>query len=116
MRLIDVMYERASFWERGMAFVIDLLFLKALMIAFQIAKVKLSPWALFLIYFAAFDGIAGATLGKWALGLKVVSDDAKVAGFFVGLLRCVLLVVSFFLLRPVHDNLTGTRVVKGEAL
>ncbi|BAT72510.1 hypothetical protein TST_1726 [Thermosulfidibacter takaii ABI70S6] len=114
--LADVMYERASFSERLIAFIIDFLFLRAFYLAFNLVDLKVSFLLLFLLYFSVFDGIAGGSFGKAVMGLKVVNSRGESIGFFRGFLRTAFFFVSIALLRPVHDTIIGAIVVKGEDL
>jgi uncharacterized RDD family membrane protein YckC len=77
-------------------------------------------------YFAVLEGgAAGATLGKRALGLRVISPDGSPIGYRRGLVRTVARLVSAFPLwagflwclvddqrRTWHDILARSRVVR----
>ena len=47
-----------------------------------------------VVYYVAFEAFAGATLGKWALGLRVVSLDGTKPGLRRSLIRNVLRLVD----------------------
>jgi uncharacterized RDD family membrane protein YckC len=79
------------------------------------------------IYFAVFEGLGGATLGKWALGLRVVRADGAKPGLVRGLARNALRVIdglpAFNILGIVMiatssqrtrfgDLMAGTRVIR----
>ena len=78
-----------------------------------------------LIYFTLMNGAYGATLGKMALGLKVVRQDGSPIGYGVALGRIILMQVlsgctcSLFFIsvatneeyRGWHDQICGTRVI-----
>jgi len=78
-----------------------------------------------VIYFTLMNGAYGATLGKMALGLKVVKQDGSPIGYGLALGRIVLMNVlsgctcSLFFIsvatneeyRGWHDQICGTRVI-----
>jgi len=78
-----------------------------------------------LAYFTLMNGAYGATLGKMALGLKVVRQDGSPIGYGLALARIVLMNVlssctcSLFFIsvatneeyRGWHDQICGTRVI-----
>lgn len=78
-----------------------------------------------LAYFTLMNGAYGATLGKMALGLKVVRQDGSPIGYGLALGRIVLMNVlssctcSLFFIsvatneeyRGWHDQICGTRVI-----
>jgi uncharacterized RDD family membrane protein YckC len=47
-----------------------------------------------VVYFVVLEGLAGATVGKWLVGLRVVTPDGHKPGLSKGLLRNVLRVVD----------------------
>lgn len=80
-----------------------------------------------LLYFVALEGMAGITLGKWAVGLQVVRVGGNKPGLTRGFLRNVLRVVdglpAFSILGVVliltskerarfGDRVAGTRVIR----
>ena len=80
-----------------------------------------------LLYVVFFEGLAGATLGKWILGLRVVGMDGRKPGLAKRALRNVLRVAddlptlnilgSVLILRSpqrarLGDRIAGTRVVR----
>jgi len=80
---------------------------------------------LFAVYHALSHGLAGATLGKRLLGLRLVARDGRRPGPGRAALRAVLALVSLLLLglgvllalftpssRALHDFLAGTWVVE----
>jgi uncharacterized RDD family membrane protein YckC len=84
------------------------------------------PWmlGLFVLYDVLFNGTFGATLGKMAVGAKIIGADGSPAGYGRALLRSlvarlteILFYVGYLgiLARPdkrgLHDLLAGTRVV-----
>lgn len=91
------------------------------------ASGSLGIWiALWWSYFVVGWGWAGATPGKWAVGLRVVDHRSRYPiGISRGLLRLVAYIVSSLSLgighllilvrrdhRALHDVLSGTRVIK----
>jgi uncharacterized RDD family membrane protein YckC len=50
--------------------------------------------ALIFLYFVLLEGLLGATLGKWALGLRVVSTEGTNPGLARSALRNVLRLVD----------------------
>lgn len=83
--------------------------------------------ALAVGYFALLHGAAGQTIGKWVMGLRVVSDREAPIGYRRALIRSAgYLLSAFFLLgflwvllnrerRAWHDLLAGTWVVRERA-
>jgi uncharacterized RDD family membrane protein YckC len=83
--------------------------------------------AVMLLYFVLLEGLVGATLGKWALGLCVVSVKGDRPGFWRGLVRNVLRLVDglpalsllgiILIVRSPErarfgDRVAGTRVIR----
>ena len=83
--------------------------------------------ALMLLYFVLLEGLIGATLGKWVLGLRVVSTDGEKPGLARSALRNLLRLVDglpafnivgvVLILRSPErarfgDRAAGTRVVR----
>jgi uncharacterized RDD family membrane protein YckC len=83
--------------------------------------------ALMLVYFVLLEGLAGVTLGKWALGLRVVRTNGEKPGLVRGALRNLLRLVDglpafhvvgiVLVLRSPErarfgDRVAGTRVVR----
>jgi uncharacterized RDD family membrane protein YckC len=83
--------------------------------------------ALMFLYFVLFEGLVGATLGKWALGLRVVSTGGINPGLARSALRNVLRLVDglpafnivgvVLILRSPEgarfgDRAAGTRVIR----
>ncbi len=130
-----------GFWLRVAAYVIDSI---VLTLAF-VAVSKLTPLNLFdpdmkhfdptnngislvagLLYFALMESSPrGATLGKMALGLRVVSDKGErlsfpraVGRYFAKVLSALLLGIGFLMVaftdrkRGLHDMIAGTLVVQ----
>jgi uncharacterized RDD family membrane protein YckC len=80
------------------------------------------PWLflLTLIYDVLLNGTFGATLGKMAVGARIIGADGSALGYSRALLRSLLrftLIVGFLWIigrsdkRGLHDLLAGTRVV-----
>jgi len=80
------------------------------------------PWLFFLtlLYDVLLNGTFGATLGKMAVGAKIIGADGSPLGYSRALMRSLMrftLLVGFLwiLARPdkrgLHDLLAGTRVV-----
>lgn len=83
--------------------------------------------ALMLLYFVLLEGLVGATLGKWALGLRVVSMDGGKPGLALSTARNFLRLVDglpafnivgiVLILRSLEnarfgDLVAGTRVIR----
>jgi uncharacterized RDD family membrane protein YckC len=71
-------------------------------------------WALLsLLYFTVSEGTSGQTLGKRALGIKVVRADGSPAGFGPALIRNVLRIVDslpiFYIVGLISILATGQR-------
>jgi uncharacterized RDD family membrane protein YckC len=49
---------------------------------------------LMLLYFVLLEGLAGATLGKWVLGLRVVNANGEKPGLARSILRNLLRLVD----------------------
>ena len=47
-----------------------------------------------LIYFIFLEGLTGATLGKWVMGLRVVQVNGSKPGLLKGLIRNLLRIVD----------------------
>lgn len=82
---------------------------------------------LMFLYFVLLEGLMGATLGKWALGLRVVAGDGEEPGLARSTLRNILRLIDglpafnivgiVLILRSPEkarfgDRLAGTRVVR----
>lgn len=128
--------EYAGFWIRFVAVIIDGIVLQ---IVFSILNVMLGynamepPTAvsslesvLSCIYYVAMTVALGQTLGKMAVGIKVIRDDGSQNGVLRMILREVvgkfvsgiILCIGFMMAgwdrekRALHDMIAGTRVVK----
>lgn len=139
----------AGIWRRFWALVIDGLLFGA--VFFPVTRVVKGVWlisatdhrwanglfitdplcliflALMVLYFVLLEGLIGATLGKWALGLRVVRTDGGKPGLARGAARNLLRLVdglpAFNLVGIVlivrspqkarfGDRAAGTRVVR----
>jgi uncharacterized RDD family membrane protein YckC len=94
----------------------------------ELSVLPIVPIAIFLglvkvAYFSAFTAIGGQTIGKMAVGIRVIAEHGKVDGA-VAVRRTLAALVSLLPLglgflpaligsdrRALHDRLTGTRVV-----
>jgi uncharacterized RDD family membrane protein YckC len=103
--------------------------LQAMLAQFETMLVQLAPQLIcrFLIqmgYSVLFNGQFGATLGKLAIGARIVNGDGSRIGFGKALLRFLATMVSQFTLgigyvmvavradkRALHDLLANTRVI-----
>jgi uncharacterized RDD family membrane protein YckC len=122
--------EYAGFWMRFGAWLIDGLILGALEVAILVAVMDL-PAALLLLtlvgpfYVIGFDVTQGATPGKMALGIRIVTDDRDPIGFGHALLRyfahfasAITLGIGYLMIaftaekRGLHDFIAGTMVIK----
>jgi uncharacterized RDD family membrane protein YckC len=139
----------AGLWARFLALVVDFLVFCAFF--FPITRIVKGVWimspddhrwayglfitdplciaflVLIFLYFAFLEGLAGATFGKWVLGLRVVRVDGRRPGLWRGALRNVLRVIDglpalnifgiVLILRSPErarfgDRLAGTRVIR----
>ena len=139
----------AGLWERFLALMIDFLVFCAFF--FPITRIVKGVWLMapsdhrwsyglfisdplciaFLIvmalYFVLLEGLAGATVGKWALGLRVVRAERGKPGLWKSALRNLLRFVdglpalsilgAILILRSTErarfgDRVAGTRVVR----
>lgn len=123
---------KAGFWERFLAFAIDLIAVRVLALAaFLAARAAGSeppPGVLASILLVVFLGYhalwRGATPGKRALGLRVVDDGERMPNLGRALVRAIAYLLGIATLggsflwclvdaegRAVHDRLARTRVV-----
>jgi len=139
----------ASLWERFLALLVDTLIFCAFF--FPITRLVKGVWLMspydhrwtrgwfifdplclvFLVimalYFVLLEGLAGATLGKWLMGLRVVRIDGSRPGLFKSALRNALRVVdslptlhilgAILIARSAErarfgDRVAGTRVIR----
>lgn len=136
MTTSTVTAERASFWARVIAFVVDVVLLS---IVSQIVASVLTPasddpfrgsgistllgLAYYLYFWSSYGG--GQTLGMRALSIKVVKTDGAQLDIVGALIRYVGLIISFAALfigviwvafdaqrQGWHDKLANTYVVK----
>ena len=137
-----MMERRSGFWIRLGAILIDGLFMAGvvyfLILIFsldtQSAAVQAGESALMVLYFVLVPVLwFGHTLGKWALGIRIVRDDGSEVNFMtmvirellVGLLYAVTLgigvIVSAFMIglredkKSIHDLIAKTKVIYGRA-
>jgi uncharacterized RDD family membrane protein YckC len=151
MRAREMKTERsyAGIWRRFWALAIDVLLFCA--VFFPVTRVVKGVWlmsatdhrwaygwfitdplclaflALMALYYILLEGLAGATLGKWALGLRVVRTDGGKPGLARSALRNLLRLVDglpafnivgvVLILRSPErarfgDRVAGTRVVR----
>ena len=134
---------RAGFWPRLAAYIMDrlLLFLVLLLVRvpalfssggfysravfFSFTGMDILRWVLISLYFVILTALGGATLGKRALGLRVVSTETGEKPPFlrillretVGRYLSGILYVGYFLVavdsekRGLHDRICDTLVV-----
>jgi len=139
----------AGIWRRFWALVIDALLFCA--VFFPVTRIVKGVWlmsatdhrwanglfitdplcliflALMVLYFILLEGLVGATLGKWALGLRVVRTDGEKPGLSRSAARNFLRLVDglpafnilgvLLILRSPEkarfgDRVAGTRVVR----
>jgi uncharacterized RDD family membrane protein YckC len=147
--LLKAATQYAGLWDRFLALVVDLLVFCAFF--FPITRIVKGVWIMapgdhrwayglfitdplcivFLVviflYFVFLEGLAGATLGKRVLGLRVVRADGRRPGLWRGALRNVLRVIDglpalnivgiVLILRSPErarfgDRFAGTRVIR----
>jgi uncharacterized RDD family membrane protein YckC len=100
----------------------------------EILQLSLAPLAVFLLlldggYFVAFTAVGGQSIGKMALGIKVVSEAHRPVPFGQATIRTLAYVLSALPLGAgfvtgflgadkltLHDRLAHTRVVRPSAL
>jgi uncharacterized RDD family membrane protein YckC len=136
----------AGFWIRFLARFIDGLLLNVISILIQMAlgfslsqAVGVAPRPNLTVFFAivgasavvnaiyevVFIGKYGATLGKMACGLKVVTEDGgpvsyslAIGRYFATIVSAITLYIGFIMAgfdvqkRALHDRICGTRVVR----
>lgn len=134
---------RAGFWPRLAAYTLDRLILCVILlfvripgwfssggfysqaIFFTFTAMDILRWALISLYFVILTACGGATLGKKAMGLQVVSSESgKKPSFLLALYRetvgrylSSILCVGYFLVavdsekRGLHDRISDTAVV-----
>jgi uncharacterized RDD family membrane protein YckC len=78
---------------------------------------NLLGYPLFFIYFGAFEGTMGTSLGKLICGYTVINDRAEKVGFGQAMLRTLCRFIPFeafscFAERGWHDTISKTYVVK----
>jgi uncharacterized RDD family membrane protein YckC len=139
----------AGIWRRLWALVIDFVLFCA--VFFPVTRITKGVWimsaadhrwasglfitdplcltflALMLLYFVLLEGLVGATLGKWVLGLRVVRTDGERPGLGRSALRNLLRLVDglpafhivgiILILRSPEsarfgDRVAGTRVIE----
>lgn len=110
----------ASFGERLVARIIDALIL--------IIPSIFIPFIVYWLYYAGLEGSErGATLGKRAMGIRVMSEDGQPIGFgtatgrfFGNILNLFTLCIGYLLMffnarsQCLHDMITSTIVVKDQ--
>ncbi|MBQ3277498.1 MAG: RDD family protein [Oscillospiraceae bacterium] len=131
----------ARFWPRAAAFLLDraLLWLALLAVRlpalfsggamtrdvlFRFSWLDILGWALITAYFTALTACTGATLGKKAMGLRVVTKEGKKVPFLTVLWResfarylSGILCIGYLLCAAdpengtLHDRICDTRVV-----
>ncbi|MBI4660040.1 MAG: RDD family protein [Verrucomicrobia bacterium] len=117
-----VHFERAGFWIRVGAAMVDLL-----LIGFVSAFLGhgISFPFLLVIYHVAMWTWKGTTIGGIVFGLKILRVDGRAIDFAVALVRCLFSIVSFVVLligffwagwdrekQSWHDKIAGTVIVK----
>jgi len=122
------LWETAGLGLRMCAALLDYLFLSLL---FKLTRAFFFPaqvdprllGLMAVLYLVITTGVSGQTLGKWALGLKVVDEEGYPPGVLKAMMRTVgyLLSLPFFVgffwiridseHRGWHDLIAGTRVV-----
>jgi len=110
--LAELIYERATKLERLFAFIIDILFLKLIASVLLLMGLNTNFILCFVLYFTIMHTVAGQTLGKYSLGLRVVTWDGDNPNIFQSLIRTALYPVSLVILYPVHDKISKTVVVR----
>jgi uncharacterized RDD family membrane protein YckC len=140
-----VVMQYAGFWIRFVAVIIDLVLLELVQMVLHFAftgEIFASPYrqpklgvgvilASLLWYAIAFSyvtmmvGRYGATLGKMALGLRIVRADGGRVGYGRAFCRCLAWILSYIILliglimagftsqkQALHDYMCDTRVIK----
>ncbi len=127
---VDMIFHEgyATFGQRLWAAFLDYLFLslifKVMRMLFSPSQVNPALFAFIAVsYFVLMIGISGQTLGKWAMGIKVIDEDGNPPGILTSVLRTVGYLISliFFMgflwirmdreYRGWHDLIAGTKVV-----
>lgn len=136
------LFQPVGFWARVGAWLIDIILLKVLFaliwgnsrssMAIPVSPAELLPMLkqlvaqsfLQLVYYVLMNGAIGATVGKLAIGARIVFVDGSKIGFGTAFLRWAAQLLSGLLLgvgylmiafredkRALHDLLVGTRVI-----
>jgi uncharacterized RDD family membrane protein YckC len=129
----EVAVEYMGFWIRLAAVIIDYLVLSVITFIVDIFEhvplILFSVLALPWLYYWLFTGLKGRTLGKMAVGIKVVNAAGSVPGLGHAALReipgKILSTIAIFLgflwviwdeqKQGWHDKIAGTYVVKARA-
>ncbi len=139
--IADYPWFYGSFWRRLGAWFIDYIIFGIItfisILPFSAAGTSGAPWLMlwFILIFAYFIGFwiwRGQTLGKIALGVKIVQTDGKPIGlgkallrFFIGYpISSIILCLGFLWIafderkQGIHDKITNTYVItkRGETL
>ena len=137
-------FETVGFWPRLGAYLLDQIVLYALSFLIFDTLIGMTPfatdpnnidWAIFgrrlavetvlaLVYYTGLTGQFGATVGKMAIGVRVVRMDGSPVGFGLAALRflatflsSITLCIGYFMVafredhRALHDLIVGTQVV-----
>ncbi len=138
----------APFWHRAAAYLLDRLILLlpllllripalisafrgsdlwSMAIFFDRSLLSILGWVLCAAYFTLFTGLLGATPGKRAMKLRVVTEEGKVPGLWTALYRETvgrylsgILCIGYIMAaadprkRALHDMICDTRVVVAE--
>ena len=136
------LFQPVGFWARVGAWLIDIILMKVLFsliwgnprtsMAIPASAMDLLPMLkqmavqsfLQLVYYVLMNGAIGATVGKLAIGARIVFLDGSKIGFGTAFLRWAASLLSGLLLglgylmvafredkRALHDLLVGTRVI-----
>lgn len=105
--------------------VIDLMFIGLIVLAVQklIDGLFINPLLAYLLYGVVVSACDGTSLGKYLLSLKVQSSRSGLGGVAARIFREILLFIllPFVFLNflaisplPLHDRISGTKVVRDE--
>ena len=117
-----------GFWRRFVAWIIDAVILGALVGILAAIALETASWlgsVIGIVYVIGFWTWRGQTLGKMAMGVKIVKTDGSPIGIGRAILRYIGYLVSTIIIfigylmiawdskkQGLHDKIAGTYVVK----
>ncbi len=120
-------YENMGFWVRFAAYIIDDIVISVVTFALSFSAIGVFVSILInFLYYWLFTGLKGQTLGKMALGIKVVDENGNIPGLgkaamreIVGKFVCILTLGIGYLMiawdkkkQGLHDKIAETYVIR----